>query len=205
MFYKFEKTLFVLFHHYLLKSFKFNIEQNQFIDLTIGSSIIFVNLYNLIPKLTIKTLLPRNYGGMESPTVTIIDDSIRDQLSNLDFYSFVDYVVQYGMNLNQVLERIIVTRSFIAHQLADTIICKLPKTIQKYRSNIVIITNLLTTDEQLHLSKKQWLLKHMIKSIHTISESIITLFSPVRIDDYRKVIGKDIQKLKITNNKAVIK
>jgi hypothetical protein len=142
---------------------------------------------------------------MESPTVTIIDDSIRDQLSNLDFYSFVDYVVQYGMNLNQVLERIIVTRSFIAHQLADTIICKLPKTIQKYRSNIVIITNLLTTDEQLHLSKKQWLLKHMIKSIHTISESIITLFSPVRIDDYRKVIGKDIQKLKITNNKAVIK
>ncbi len=36
MFYKFEKTLFVLFHHYLLKSFKFNIEQNQFIDLTIG-------------------------------------------------------------------------------------------------------------------------------------------------------------------------
>jgi hypothetical protein len=45
----------------------------------------------------------------------------------------------------------------------------------------------------------------MIKSIHTISESIITLFSPVRIDDYRKVIGKNIQKLKITNNKAVIK
>ena len=36
MFYKFEKILFVLFHHYLLKSFKFNIEQNQFIDLTIG-------------------------------------------------------------------------------------------------------------------------------------------------------------------------
>jgi hypothetical protein len=44
--------------------------------------------------------------------------------------------------------------------------------IQKYRSNIVI-TDLFATDEQLHLSEKQWLLCHM----------------------------KSIQKLKITNKK----
>ncbi|MGZ5470937.1 MAG: hypothetical protein ACXWE0_04630 [Nitrososphaeraceae archaeon] len=80
------------------------------------------------------------------------------------------------MNVNQVLE-IIVTKSFTAHQLADTIICKLPKMIQKYRSNIVIIMDLFAIDEQLHLSEKQWLLGHM----------------------------KSLQKLKITNKKTVMK
>ena len=59
MFYKFENTFFVSAHDYLLKSFKFDLQQNQLVDLTIGSPTFFVNFYNLIPKLTIKALLPR--------------------------------------------------------------------------------------------------------------------------------------------------
>ena len=96
MFYKFQNTFFVL-SHYLLKSFKFNIQQNQFIDLTIGSPTIFVNLYNLIPKLTIKALLLRNYDGMESPTVTIIDEiSLLDKNMNENFFSiFIVYSYYY--------------------------------------------------------------------------------------------------------------
>ena len=203
MFYKFKKTLFVSSHHYLLKLFKFNIEQNQLVDLTIGSPTIFINLYNLILKLTAKALLPKNYRGMKSSTVTIIDGSIRGHSNHLDFYSFKDYAIQCCMNVNSVLERIIVTRSFTAHQLADTLICKLPKMIQKYRSNIVIITDLFATDKQLHLSERKWLLGHMVKSIHNISESIIAaIFSPVVIDDFRKVIDNKLKKSKIiTTNK----
>jgi hypothetical protein len=203
MFYKFKKTLFVSSHHYLLKSFKFNIEQNQLVDLTIGSPTIFINLYNLILKLTVKALLPRNYRGMKSSTVTIIDGSIRGHSNHLDSYSFIDYAIQCRMNDNSVLERIIVTRSFTAHQLADTLICKLPKMIQKYRSNILIITDLFATDKQLHLSERKWLLGHMVKSIHNISESIIAaIFSPVVIDDFRKVIDNKLKKSKIiTTNK----
>jgi hypothetical protein len=203
MFYKFQNIFFVLFH-YLLKSFKFNIQQNQFIDLTIGSLNIFVNLYNFIPKPTIKALLPRNNDGMEYPSVTIIDSSsIRGHSNHLAFYSFIDYAIQYGINVNSVLERIIITRSFTAHQLANTILCKLPKMIQKYRSNIVIITDLFVTDEQLHLSKRKGLLGHMLKSIHTISESIIVaVFSPVVIGGFRKVIENKLKKSKIiTTNK----
>ena len=199
MFYKFENTFFVSAHDYLLKSFKFDLQQNQLVDLTIGSPTIFINLYNLIPKLTIKALLPSNYdGGMESPTVTIIDGAIRGHSNHLDFYSFIDYAIQYGMNVNSILERIIITKSFTAHQLANTIICKLPKMIQKYRSNIVIITDLFATDEQLHLYERKWLLGHMVKSIHNISESIIVaIFSPVVIDDFRKVIENKLKKSKI--------
>lgn len=203
MFYKFKNTFFVSAHDHLLKSFKFDLQQNQLVDLTIGSPTIFINLYNLIPKLTIKSLLPRNYGGMESPTVTIIDGASRGHSNHLDFYSFIDYAIHCGMNVNSVLERIIVTRSFTAHQLADTLICKLPKMIQKYRSNIVIITDLFATDKQLHLSERKWLLGHMVKSIHNISESIIAaIFSPVVIDDFRKVIDNKLKKSKIiTTNK----
>jgi hypothetical protein len=86
----FKMTIFVSTHNYLLKSLKFVIEQNHFIDLTIDSPIIvIVNFYNLIPKRTIKVFLPRNYEDMESPTVTIFDGDIRGQSNNLDFYSFV--------------------------------------------------------------------------------------------------------------------
>jgi hypothetical protein len=196
MFYKFKNTFFVSAYDYLLKSFKFDLQQNQLVDLTIGSPTIFINLYNLIPKLTIKSLLPRNYGGMESPTVTIIDGASRGHSNHLD-------AIHCGMNVNSVLERIIVTRSFTAHQLADILICKLPKMIQKYRSNIVIITDLFATDKQLHLSERKWLLGHMVKSIHNISESIIAaIFSPVVIDDFRKVIDNKLKKSKIiTTNK----
>ena len=62
------------------------------------------------------------------------------------------YKFKKRVNVNQVLE-IIVTKSFTALQLADTIICKLRKMIQKYRSNIVI-PDLFATDEQLHGFRK---------------------------------------------------
>jgi hypothetical protein len=100
MFSNLQKTLFVSAYDYLLKSFKFNIQQNQLVDLTIGSLNIFVNLYNFIPKPSIKVLLPRNYDGIESPSVTIIDSSsIRGHSNHLDFYSFIDYAIQYGINV----------------------------------------------------------------------------------------------------------
>ena len=190
MFYKVENPFFIPAHEYLLKSFQIDIQKNQLVDLTISSPTLFLNLYNLIAKLAVKALLPRNHGGIESPSITIIDGSIRGKSTHLDFYSFVDYAIQYGMNVNSVLERIIVTRSFTAHQLADTIICDLTKMIQKYKSNVVIIADLFATDEQLHLSERKWLFNHMVKSINIISKSIIVaVFSPVVIDGFQRVIS----------------
>jgi hypothetical protein len=147
--------------------------------------------------LAIKALLPRKYGGIESPSVTIIDGNIRGRSSHLDFYSFIDHAIQYGINVESVLERIIVTRSFTAHQLADTIICKLPNMIQKYKSNLVLITDLFVTDETLHNSERKWLLNHIVNSIKRISESIIAIFSPVTIEGIQKVINVNTQKSKI--------
>jgi hypothetical protein len=197
MFSKLEHPVFVSAHDYLLKSLRIDIQNNQLIDLTVGSPTIFLNLYDLIPKLAIKALLPRKYGGIESPSVTIIDGNIRGRSSHLDFYSFIDHAIQYGINVESVLERIIVTRSFTAHQLADTIICKLPNMIQKYKSNLVLITDLFVTDETLHNSERKWLLNHIVNSIKRISESIIAIFSPVTIEGIQKVINVNTQKSKI--------
>jgi hypothetical protein len=200
MFYKIENPFFVLAHDYLLKSFQIDIQKNHLVDLTIGTPTLFLSLYNLIPKLAIKALLPRKHSGLDSPTVMIIDGNIRGESTHLDFYNFVDYAIHYGMNVNSALERIIVTRSFTAHQLANTVICNLTKMIQNYKSNIVIITDLFATDEQLHISERKWLLQHMVKSINCISESIFTvIFSPVMINGFQKVIGNKIRKSKINN------
>ncbi|MGE0243752.1 MAG: hypothetical protein AB7P56_07470 [Nitrososphaeraceae archaeon] len=197
MFYKIEHPFFVSAHDYLLKSFQIDIQKNNLVDLTIGTPTLFLNFYNLIPKLAVKALLPRKHSGLDSPTVTIIDGNIRGQSTHLDFYNFVDYAIQYGMNVNSALERILVARSFTAHQLANTIICNLTKMILKYKSNIVIITDLFATDEQLHISERKWLLQHMVKSINSISESIImVIFSPVMIDGFQKSYWKQDTKIK---------
>ena len=200
MFYKIENPFFASAHDYLLKSFQIDIQKNHLVYLTIGSPILFLNFYNLIPKLAVKALLPRKHSGLDSPTVMINDGNIRGESTHLDFYNFVDYVIQYSMNVNSSLERIIVARSFTAHQLANTIICNLTKMIQQYKSNIVIITNLFATDEQTHISERRWLLQHMVKSIYCIFESIITvIFSPVMINGFQKVIRNKTRKSK--NNK----
>jgi hypothetical protein len=202
MFYKIENPFFVSAHEYLLKSFKFDWQKNQLIDLTINNPTLFLNLYNLISKLAVKALLPRKHNGLESPTVMIIDGSIRGQSTHLDFYSFVDYAIQYGMNVNSVLERIIVVRSFTIHQLADTIIHNLTKMIQKYKSDIVIIIDLFATDEQIHLAERKRLLQYMVKSINCISKSIITaVFSPVMIGGFQKIVRNNIIQKSKNNNK----
>jgi hypothetical protein len=76
---------------------------------------------------------------------------------------------------------------------------------QKYKSNVVIITDLFATDEQLHLSERKWLLNHMVESINSISELIIAaVFSPVIIDGFQKVISSNTQRSKkLTTNKKV--
>lgn len=191
--YEFGNTVFITAHEYLLKSIKLKLQKNKTFDLMVGSPILFVNFSELIPELCIRTLLPRNYGGIESPTVMIIDGNTNNYnlLNKIDFHNCVEQALKYGMDINSVLERIIITRSFTIYQLANIIIYDLSKLIKKYKSNLVIITiDLFTINEkQFSISEKQRLLHHIIKKIHNISDSIIVVFSSIEIEGFRKMIN----------------
>ena len=190
---EFGDTMFITAQEYLLKSIKLKVRENKTVNIISGSPTLFVNFSEVIPELCVRALLPRNHGGIESQTVIIIDGNTNNHnLSNkIDFDNCVEQALKYGMDINSVLERIIITRSFTIYQLANTIIYDLFKLIKKYKSNLVIITIDLFTinEEHFNRSEKQWFLHHIIKNIYNILDSIIVVFSPIEINGFKKIIN----------------
>ena len=61
----------------------------------------------LVTRLVVRSLLPRNHGGVNAENVIVID---ADNSSSP--YLYVDIARQYGMHHNKVLRNVIVSRQF---------------------------------------------------------------------------------------------
>jgi hypothetical protein len=68
------------------------------------------------------------------PYVTSVDAG-----NSLDFYQFVDFIRQYGLDIKETLQRIVVSRSFTVHQLTNLIINELPNIIRQLDTCLVIV------------------------------------------------------------------
>ena len=89
----------------------------------------------------------------------------------------------YKMNLDTVLNNTIVKRVFTIHQLAHYLIFDLEKDIiKKYHSKLFIITgDFFLSDTQIAKEEKDWLYPQMIKAIANVKDSIILVFSPIKL------------------------
>jgi hypothetical protein len=68
------------------------------------------------------------------------------------------------------------------YQLADFLIRDLEMDIKKYKSKLFIITgDFFLTDEQILKHDKDWLYPQMMKAITKVKDSIILLFSPIKL------------------------
>lgn len=186
------KNSFCTAYDYLSNSFKIEVDddKNKILDLhLVDSPYLFLNLVHLIPKLCIKAVMPRlHYNGLESQNVIVIDGGI----NHIDFYNIVQQSQFYGFEPNVVLDRIIISRTFTINQLANTIIYELPKMIQKYKSKLVIITDLHNGDLKTMNADKNWLLGQMIDVIKNIARtSFVCVFSSVIIKQFKQVIRKN--------------
>jgi hypothetical protein len=79
----------------------------------------------LTTRLVVRSLLPRNHGGVDAGKVIVIE---ADNSSNP--YLYVDLARQNGMHHSKVLRNIIIPRQFTIYQLTNTIIYDLPKRVQ---------------------------------------------------------------------------
>jgi hypothetical protein len=61
----------------------------------------------LVDRLCITALLPERHGGFGSPHVIIIDGG-----NQSDIYQCVDFARQYGLDIKDILRRIVVSRAF---------------------------------------------------------------------------------------------
>jgi hypothetical protein len=148
------------------------------IELTLGDKICFVKPNtNLVCDTIVRDILPKRHNGLESPTVYVLVTDNR-----FDFYKITDIANNKYQILNRVLENVIVKRIFTIYQLAHFLIMDLEKDIKKYKSKLFIITgDFYLRDSQISKQDKDWLYPQMIKAITNVKDSIILVFSPIKL------------------------
>jgi DNA-directed RNA polymerase subunit RPC12/RpoP len=119
----------------------------------------------LLTRLCVRSLLPERYGGLNSPYVMVADAG-----NHTDVYGAVNFARQYGINKENVAERILVVRAFTVHQVRRLLSVELQKIVQIYQVRCVIVPGLLNAfDEDPHMRTKD-VKKEIAKIIEAINE-----------------------------------
>jgi hypothetical protein len=103
------------------------------------------------------------------PYVVIVDAG-----NSLDFYQFVEFIRQYGLDIKETLQRIVVSRAFTVHQLTNLIIKELPNIIRQLDTCLVIVPDLLhmfTHDPNIDRKEAKHLIKEIVSAIRKITIS----------------------------------
>ena len=129
----------------------------------------------LATRLVVRSLLPRNHGGVDAENVIVID---ADNSSSP--YLYVDIARQYGMHHRNVLHKVLVSRQFTIYQLTNTIIYDLPKRIQLHKPKLIVISGLLDQfyqDPYIHIAEAESLVSQIVTALHKIKDVFIILTS----------------------------
>ena len=129
----------------------------------------------LVTRMVVRSLLPRNHGGIDAENVIVID---ADNSSSP--YLYVDFARQYGMHYKNILHKVIVSRQFTIYQLTHTIIYDLPKRIQLHKPKVVVISGLLDQfyqDPYINIAEAERLVSQIVTALHRIKDVFIILTS----------------------------
>lgn len=183
-----QKHKFVTAYEYMSNSFRVEIRQNKVLDLQlVQSPYLLLNLESVIPTLAVMALMPIRHNGLNS-NVMIIDGGINE----INFYKIVEKSQLFGVDVDMILDRIFLSRCFTIYQLANLIIYELPKMVEKYKTKLVIITDLyISNQSNSHLKKEnEWLLTQTIASIKNIARHcIVVVFSSKAIGHFTNIIS----------------
>jgi hypothetical protein len=129
----------------------------------------------LTTRLVVRSLLPRNHGGVDAENVIVID---ADNSSSP--YLYVNIAREYGMHHRSVLHKVLVSRQFTIYQLANTIIYDLPKRIQLHKPKVIVISGLLDQfyqDPYIRTAEAESLVSQIVTALHKIKNVFILVTS----------------------------
>ncbi|MFB0501819.1 MAG: hypothetical protein ACETVP_05055 [Candidatus Bathyarchaeia archaeon] len=86
--------------------------------------------------LSVRCQLPFRKGGLNSRVVYI------DGGNTFDPYAVSAIAQEYGLEPRAVLEKILISRAFTAYQLTELVFEKLEETLKRYRSKLVVISDI---------------------------------------------------------------
>jgi hypothetical protein len=159
---------------------RFGIEKiDSILTLGIGERMCLVGNHSkiLIERLCISALLSERHGGFGSPNVIIIDAG-----NSSDIYSYVNFARQYGLDIRDILKRIIVSRPFTIYQLANLVTYELPNVVRKFDTKIILILDILRMfleDPQVRIGEALPIIKEITNSLRKFSSdtSVIVSFN----------------------------
>jgi hypothetical protein len=141
----------------------------------------------LVDRLCITALLPERHGGFGSPHVIIIDGG-----NQSDIYQCVNFARQYGLDIENILRRIIVSRAFTIYQLVGLITNELPKVVRRFDTKALIIRDMLHMfiDSQIRIDEARPLINEITNSLRIFSKdmSVIVSLSRVPSPQYYKML-----------------
>jgi len=165
----------------------------------------------MLTKIAVHCLMPKKYGGFRSSKVFVLDAG-----NCTDFYQFIDFMKQHGLNIKKNLKKIMISRVFTVYQLAHFLKYELPKIINDYRINIVIIPDLLAMflqQAEMDVDEVKFLVSEIIDILEVIAREgkvllIISLFfegnklPPLVIDLGNRIVKIFNKCVKIDKNKT---
>jgi hypothetical protein len=182
---------------------RFDIEKiDSILTLGIGERMCLIGNHSkiLIERLCISALLSERHGGFGSPNVIIIDAG-----NSSDIYSCINFARQYGLDIKDILKRIIVGRPFTIYQLANLVTYELPNIVRKYETKIIIISDILRMfleDAQVRI-EAQSIIKEITNSLRKFlsDTSVIVSFNRTPPSPYYQMLLPHFDKcIQITND-----
>jgi DNA-directed RNA polymerase subunit RPC12/RpoP len=113
--------------------------------------------------------LSSNSSSSLMPYVLIVDAG-----NSLDFYQFVEFIRQYGLDIKETLQRIVVSRAFTVHQLTNLIVNELPNINRQLDTCLIIVPDLLhmfTHDPSIDRKEAKYLIREIVSAIRKITIS----------------------------------
>jgi len=168
-------------------SFTINGTCNKTVELLAGNAVCLLGdsrMINLmLTKIAIHSLLPKKYGGFSRNSKVFILDAG----NCTDVYQFVDFMKQYGLDTKKTLRKIMVSRVFTVYQLTHFLKYELSKAIREYKSNMVIIPDLLSMlvqEPDINIGEVEFLLTEITEALKEIPvNNKVLLISSISLDD----------------------
>lgn len=150
-------------------------DMDSFLALRLGDGLCIVGEYaNLLAaRLCVRAFLPIKQGGLGAESIVFVDAG-----NSSDIYQCVSFARQFGLEIHKVLKGIAVSRAFTIYQLAQLIVYELPKALQKFKSKIVVVSDLLRMfleDPQVNKKEANYLIGEIMESLHKIDDIMLIM------------------------------
>jgi hypothetical protein len=150
-------------------------EIDYFLALRLGDRLCIVGDHAslLATRLCVRAFMSIKQGGLGAGSIVFVDAG-----NSSDVYQCVSFARQFGLEIQQVLGGIVVSRAFTIHQLAALVVQELPKAMQEFNSRIVVISNLLRMfmeDPQVSQKETRYLIDEIMESVHKMDGVLLVM------------------------------